>query len=480
MEEKKMKKKPHAVCIPFPAQGHMTPMLKLAKLLHSHGFHITFINTEYNHKRLLKSRLPSSSLELSEDFIFETIPDGLPPSDEDGTQDIPSLCESLALNCSSLFKDLLSRLSSPATFIISDVFMGFTSEAAVDLGIPLALFWSASACGLMAYLHYKHLIQKALVPLKDESDVSNGYLETKVEWIAGMKNTRLKDFPTFIRTTDINEIVLNYILNDMERVASASALIINTFNDLERQVLSAMSSMFTFPIYTIGPLCLLARQLPKNPLNSIGSNLWKEDMSCMEWLDGKEASSVVYVNFGSVTVMTNKQLVEFAWGLADSGHDFLWVIRTDLVRGESAVLPQEFMEKIHGRGMLTGWCPQEQVLMHPAIGGFLTHGGWNSTLESICGGVPMLCWPFFAEQQTNCRYMCSEWGIGMEIDNNVEKGEVQRLIKELMVGDQGKEMKRKVVELKEFAVKACEAGGLSCLDMEKLVSDLMSGLDLVW
>ncbi|KAM0936929.1 putative 7-deoxyloganetin glucosyltransferase [Dioscorea sansibarensis] len=459
-------KKPHVLCIPFPSQGHITPMLKFAKLLHSRDYHITFINTEYNHKRLLKSRpSSSSSLDLFEDFVFEAIPDSLPPSDEDVTQDIPLLCESLSTKCLFYFREMVTtRLSSPVTFIVSNVFMGFTSDVAAELGIPLVLFWSASACGLMAYLHYKHLIQANLVPLTDESD-----LETKVEWIPGMENMRLKDMPTFIRTKDINDIVLNYILKDMERVPKASALIINTMHELEQQVLTAMSSITTLPTYAVGPLSLLSKQL----LPTLGSNLWKEDMSCMGWLAGKKASSVVYVNFGSVAVMSKKQMVEFAWGLANSEHEFLWVIRPDLVRGDSTtVLPQEFLTKTQGKRLLTSWCPQEEVLKHEAIGGFLTHGGWNSILESISGGVPMLCWPFFAEQQTNCRHMSCEWGIGMEIDEDVEREEVERLIRELMGGEKGKEMKNKVVELKEIALRGCEVGGLSFVHMERVLTDV--------
>ncbi|KAH7652799.1 UDP-glucuronosyl/UDP-glucosyltransferase protein [Dioscorea alata] len=464
--------KGHAVLIPYPAQGHITPLLKFAKLLHSSGFQITFVNTEYNHRRLLKSR-GYSSLHLLEDFIFEKFPDGLTPSDEDTTQDIPSLCASLAVNCSSPFKDLIRRLSSPVTVIVSDVYMGFTSEAAEQFKIPLALFWTASACGFMGYWHYRDLIERGLIPLKDESDLTNGYLETKLDWMVGVKNMRLKDLPTFIRTTDINDIVLNYVLRDLERIPKASAFIINTVKDIDLQILQTMSSILTMPVYPIGPLSLLTRKLPESPLSSIGSNLWKEDMSCLEWLEGKEASSVVYVNFGSITVMTNKQMVEFAWGLANSGHDFLWVIRPDLVRGDNAVLPQEFLTKTQGRRKLTSWCPQEEVLMHEAIGGFLTHGGWNSILESICGGVPMLCWPFFAEQQTNCRHVSCEWGIGMEIDEHVERDDVERLIRELMSGEKGKEMKCKVVKLKEFAWRACEDGGSSLLEMESLVNDLI-------
>jgi UDP:flavonoid glycosyltransferase YjiC (YdhE family) len=153
-----------------------------------------------------------------------------------------------------------------------------------------------------------------------------------------------------------------------------------------------------------------------NDLKSIGSNLWKEEAGCLEWLNKKESNSVVYVNFGSITVMTSDQLIEFAWGLANSNKTYLWIIRPDLVEGDSAILPPEFKEDTKERGLLANWCPQEEVLSHPSIGGFLTHSGWNSTIESVCSGVPIICWPFFADQQTNCQYSCNEWGIGIEIE----------------------------------------------------------------
>lgn len=108
--------------------------------------------------------------------------------------------------------------------------------------------------------------------------------------------------------------------------------------------------------------------------------------------------------------MTPQQMVEFAWGLANSEKTFLWIIRPDL-----SVLPAEFVEATKERGLLASWCQQEEVLKHPAIGGFLTHSGWNSTIESVCSGVPMVCWPFFAEQQTNCRYVWSEWELGWKL-----------------------------------------------------------------
>lgn len=163
-------KKPHAVCIPYPAQGHINPMLKLAKLLHQKGFHITFVNTEYNHRRLLKSR-GADSLNGVASFQFCTIPDGLPPTETDATQDIPSLCESTTKTCLGPFKDILNGINEnpdvpPVSCIVSDGVMSFTVEAGSDLGIPVVLFWTASACGFYAYIHYQHLVNKGLIPLK--------------------------------------------------------------------------------------------------------------------------------------------------------------------------------------------------------------------------------------------------------------------------------------------------------------------------
>ncbi|XP_055833837.1 7-deoxyloganetin glucosyltransferase-like [Solanum dulcamara] len=472
--------KPHAVCIPYPAQGHVSAMLKLAKILSHKGFHITFVYTEYNHRRLLKSRGPDSLKGLPY-FRFETIPDGLPPCDADSTQDIPPLCESTTTTCLGPFKELLTKLNDtcssnvpPVSCIFSDGCMSFILDAAQDLGIPPVFFWTYAACGTLGYMHYCNLVDKGYIPLKDESCLTNGYLETTLDWIPGMKDVRLRDLPSFLRTANPDDYMIKFTLQEAERSKQyASAIVVNTFEALEKEVLESLQTLVP-PVYVIGPLHLLLKHVDDENLMDLGSNLWKEEPKCLEWLDSKKPNSVVYVNFGSITVMTLNHLIEFAWGLANSQLDFLWIIRPDIVLGEQAVLPPEFMEETKERGRLVSWCQQEQVLNHPAIGGFLTHSGWNSTLESISSGVPMICWPFFAEQPTNCWFCCTKLGIGMEINNNVKRDEVEALVRELMTGEKGKEMKKRALEWKKLAEEAVKKpAGSSYVNIDKLINEIL-------
>uniref|UniRef100_A0A2C9URJ0 Anthocyanidin 3-O-glucosyltransferase n=1 Tax=Manihot esculenta TaxID=3983 RepID=A0A2C9URJ0_MANES len=371
-----LKIKPHAVLLPYPAQG----------------FHITFVNTEFNHRRLLQSN-GLNFVKAVIDFRFETVPDGLPSSDKDATQDIWALSDSVQKNCPIPFRELLRKLNSspelpPVSCIISDGLMSFAIEAAHEFGIPEVQFWTASAIGLIGFLHFDELIKRGIVPFKDDNFMNDGSLEMPLDWIEGVENIRLKDMPTLIRTTDPKDIMLNFMSNEAQNCLKSSAIIFNTFAELEHP----------------SPLSLLEKHLPPLPVaKSLKSNLWKEDFKCLEWLDKQESQSVLYVNYGSITVMSEDQFQEFAWGLANS--------------------------KPHFCGLL----------------------GLNSTLESVCNGVPMLCWPFFDEQPMNCRYSCTKWGIGMEINHDVKRSEIQRLVEEIMEGEKGKKMKINALEWKKKA-----------------------------
>ncbi|XP_058776263.1 7-deoxyloganetin glucosyltransferase-like [Vicia villosa] len=473
--------KPHAVLTPFPLQGHISALLKLAKLLHLRGFHITFVNTEYNHKRLLKSKGPNAFDGLT-DFTFESIPDGLTSIDGDGdvSQDIRSLNESILKNFHRFFGELLAKLHEsataglipPVTCFVSDCYMPFTVDYAEERALPIVLYSPCSAGYFWSSCYVSKLFQTGELPLKDMSYQTNEYLDTKADWIPGLKNFRLKEITTLIRITDPNDLYVKFATEVRDKCHAASALILNTSNELENDIMNALNSIFP-SLYTIGPVASILNQSPHYHLEYLDSNLWKEDTKCLEWLEFKEAGSVVYVNFGSITVMSEEKLLEFAWGLANSKKPFLWIIRPDLVIGGSVVLSSEFVNEIADRGLIASWCPQEKILNHPSIGGFLTHCGWNSTTESVCAGVPMLCWPFFADQPLNSRLICHEWEIGLEIDTDVKREEVEKLINELMVGEKGKRMKKKAIEMKKKAENDTKPGGCSYMNLDKVIMEVL-------
>ncbi|KAJ1382000.1 UDP-glycosyltransferase family, conserved site [Sesbania bispinosa] len=472
------KSQPHVVCVPFPGQGHINPFMQLAKLLHWHGFHITFVNTDSNHRRLIRSQGPNF-VKSQPSFQFETIPDGLPPCDGDENPDVSALCDSTRKNFLAPFKELLIKLNTssgvpPVSCIISDGVMSFAIKAAQELNIPQVQFWTASACGFMGYLQFDELAKRGIIPFKDNEPITDSALDMPIDWIPGMKNIRLRDMPSFIRTTNLDETMFDFMGSEVKNCLTSSGIIFNTFQEFELEVLNAIKAKFP-NIYNIGPLPLLCRHVPEDQFMSLGSrsSLWVEDSKCLNWLDKWQPNSVVYVNYGSWTVITQHHLKELAWGLANSKHPFLWIIRPDVVMGESAILPKEFSDEIKERGYITSWCPQDRVLAHPSIGLFLTHCGWNSLTETICGGVPIICWPFFAEQQMNCRYASTSWRIGMEINHDVKCGQIAELVKEMIERDKGKEMKQNVLEWRKKAVLATDIGGSSFNDFNRLIEEAL-------
>ncbi|CAI0396346.1 unnamed protein product [Linum tenue] len=472
-------KKPHALCIPFPAQSHIKATLMLAKLLHNRGFHITFVNTEFNHRRFLQSRGPHALAGLP-DFRFATIPDGIPPSSIDATQDVRAICSSIRNFMLAPFRDLLADLMSrtdgdppPVSCVINDT-MPFAVDAARELGVPSVSYWSFAACAFMGFKQLRPFFEKGVTPFKDVSNLTNGYLDTEVE-VPGMKNMRLRDLPSILQTTDAEDPILHWLMESADSAGGASAVLIHTFDALEPDVLAALDSIYPDRVYPVGPIQLLLDQISPDPTidDAISYSLWKEDSECLRWLDARPRNSVIYVNFGSIITMSKRDLVEFAMGFVSSGVSFLWVIRQDLVEGELAALPPEVREKAERNGFISGWCPQEEVLNHPAVGGFLTHCGWGSVIESLTAGVPVLCLPFFGDQIVHCRFLCREWGVGMEIEKEVKRAAVEKLVRDLMNGEEGEKMRKKAEDWGRLAREATGPGGSSTVNLGRLVNEVL-------
>ncbi|XP_076913366.1 UDP-glycosyltransferase 85C1-like [Bidens hawaiensis] len=473
-------KKPHVLFVPYPAQSHIKCMLKLARLLNHKGLSVTFINTQTNQKRLVKSG-GTRWLDNTPNFQFKTVPDGLPYATEDDiehTQTVAELWSYMGTNFYDSFLDVVSGLETPVTCVVCDGFMTYTNTmlAAEKLKIPVILFWTMAACGFMGFYQVKVLMEKGLVPLKDESALTDEYLDMEIDWIPGMEGLRLRELPEIMRYLKPEDPAFKYLLETAQAADNVSHIIIHTFEELEDRLVKGIKSIFP-DVYTVGPLQLHLNQIKEKETNNMDVSyysLWKEEPECIQWLQSKEPNSVVYVNFGSIAVMSLQELVEFGWGLVNSNIYFLWIIRTDLVDGEAVVLPQELKDAMNEKGFVASWCSQEEVLNHPAVGGFLTHGGWGSVIESLSAGVPMICWPVAGDQQVNCRQMYKEWEVGMEIEKNVKRDEVEKLVRVLMEGLEGEKMRKKAIEWKKTAENAVSSNGLSCLDIEKLVNMIIN------
>ncbi|KAI4988229.1 hypothetical protein ZWY2020_029859 [Hordeum vulgare] len=476
-----MTRPPHAVVVPHPSSGNINPALQLAKLLRHHGVYITFVNTEHNH-RVMETTEGAAALLGREGFRFEAIPDGLVEADRHAVDYDLRLSAATSQRWAEPFKGLLLQLDGtpgvpPVTCVLPTSLMSFALDVARELGLPSMVLWACSAASLMAHMRLRELKERGYVPLKDERCLTNGHLSrTLIDWIPGMPPISLGDVCSFVRTTDPDNFGLRFSMVEANGCTKAGALILNTFDDLETEVLTALRAEYP-RIYTVGPLgSLLKHHLPTKDDDASGTasglSLWKQDNECLAWLDTQQPGSVVYANFGSLTVLSIDQLVEFAWGLAASGHPFFWSIRDNLVPGVGAglsSLPAEFVAATVGRCCLTTWCPQDQVLGHPAVGCFLTHNGWNSTCESLAAGVPMVCWPGFADQYTNCKYACEVWGVGLRLDDEVRREQVASHVRHVMKAE---EMRESAAGWKVKAEVATAPGGVSWENLRNMVREL--------
>ncbi|CAO2187142.1 unnamed protein product [Urochloa humidicola] len=475
--------RPHVLVVPYPGSGNINPALQLSKLMRRHGVFITFVVTEHNLRRVQAAAAVVSG-GGHDGFRIETIPDGMLDADRDAQDYDVGLSKATVHHGAAPLRELVARLRGgaggvpPVTCVMPTSLMSFALVVARELGVPSMVLLGFGAAALMAQMRLRELKERGYLPLKDESCLTNGYLEkTVIDWIPGMPPISLGDVSSFVRTTDPDDFGLWFNITEANNCTKAGALIINTFDALEADVLAALRAEYP-RIYTVGPLgTMLRRGQHDTDDDSIDLTLWKHDTECLAWLETQDPGSVVYANFGSLTVLTATQLAEFAWGLAATGHPFLLVVRDDLVAGGGgsgvAALPPEFIAKTAERGRVATWCLQERVLRHRAVGCFLTHAGWNSMLESVAAGVPMVCWPVFAEQYTNRKYACEVWGVGLRLDEEVRREQVAGRVREAM---ESEELRKSAARWKtEAEVAAACPGGSSYENLLGLVNALNEG-----
>ncbi|XP_077217477.1 UDP-glycosyltransferase 76C2-like [Tasmannia lanceolata] len=452
-EERKVqqeKKGRRIVLFPSPLQGHITPMLQLATLLLSKGFSITIVHTRFN------SPNPSNYPE----FNFEPISDGL-PNQKASDVEFMALFSGLNVSFEAPFRDmldlmLLKNTEEPIVCIVEDGLMQFVQRVADHLKLPRMILETNSVASLVAYTSIPLLRQKGYIPSQDPMSKTP---------ITELPPLRIKDIPVI--KGDNQESLYELVVQVTKQRNTSSGFIWNSFDYLERTELSKIQQCCQLPNFLIGPL-------NKYSLES-STSLIAQDHSCMIWLEKQAPKSVIYVSFGSLASMKNTELMEIAWGLANSMHPFLWVIRPGSVHGSGWVeLPNGFEEKTWERGLVVKWAPQQEVLAHPSVGGFWTHNGWNSTLESLCEGVPMLCSPLFGDQKVNARFVSHVWRVGVQLENGFDRGEIEGGIKILMDEKEGEEMRERIKIVKENAEICLRKGGSSHESMNRLEDHIMS------
>ncbi|KAL3579950.1 hypothetical protein D5086_017785 [Populus alba] len=409
MAEEGHEQRRRLVLVAAPFQGHINPLLQLSAVLHSKGFSITIVHTQFNS--------PDPSNHPGFNFLF--LQDGL--SDHDiASLDLTAIVLVLNDKCQLPFQECLAKLvkeqetrGDQIACVIYDELSYFSEATAHNLKLPSIIFRTSNANTFLARSVLIEMYVLGRIPLADP-------LSQKA--VPEHPPLRQRDLPISSFGPKKNFFKL---LGNARDVRRSSAIVYNTMDCLEGSSLAKLQQHCHVPIFAIGPIHKIV------PAPSC--SLLEEDTNCMSWLDRQAPSSVIYVSPGSLASMNETDILEMAWGLANSKQPFLWVVRPGSVHGSERAesLPEGFRE-------ITG--------------------------EK---GVPMICRPSFGDQKVTARYVSQVWRVGLHLEDELERGEIESVITRLMVDKEGDEMRQRAMELKEKAELCIRTGGSSYNSMNK-------------
>ncbi|KDP45199.1 hypothetical protein JCGZ_15064 [Jatropha curcas] len=450
----------HCLVLAYPAQGHINPMLQFSKRLQNKGLKVTFVTTKSLSNTIHK---PSSS---SPSIALETISDVYDDCDQSQRENIEAYLAMFWDIGPKSLTNLVQRLNNsvsecPVDCIIYDAFMPWGLDVAEKFQLFSAAFFTQSCAVDSIYYH----IHKKLIELP----VSN----SEILRVPGLPPLQLQDLPSFVSDFGSYPAFFDMLVDQCSNIDKADWVFCNTFYDLEKEVVDWLAKIW--PFKTIGP-CIPSIYLDKQLENDkdYGISIFKpNNEACMNWLSKRPKGSVAYVSFGSLVDLKIEQMEELSCGLKGSKSYFLWVVREN----EEAKLPKKFIEENSEKGIVVNWCPQLEVLSHEAIGCFVTHCGWNSSLEALSLGVPMVAMPQRTDQSTNAKYIRDVWKMGIKVkvdEKGITRGkEIEYCILELLEGEKGKELKRNASKWKELAREAVNEGGTSYKNIDEFVAKLV-------
>ncbi|XP_060208562.1 UDP-glycosyltransferase 74F2 [Lycium barbarum] len=448
----------HILALPYPSQGHINPMLQFCKRLVSKGLKTTLAITNF---------ISNSMRPISGTVGIDTVSDGFDEGGYAEAESVAAYLECFEKIGSKTLADLIKKYEKtefPITCIVYDAFMPWALDVAKEHGLIGACFFS-QACAVNYIYYYVHH-GKLMLPISS----------TPVK-IPGLPELELRDMPSFIYVHGTYPAYFKLVLNQFTNVDKADYVFVNSFNKLEAEVADTMSKITA--LSTIGPM-LPSFYMDNRVENDIeyDLNLFQVDASTINWLNTKPEGSVVYAAFGSMSTFDEKQMEEISWGLKATTSYFLWVVRTC----DEEKIPKKFIEEIPSeKGLIIKWSPQLQVLSNKAIGCFFSHGGWNSTVEALSLGVPMVVMPLWTDQTTNAKFVQDVWSVGMRVKVNdkgiVGREEIEECVRTVLQGDKGKEMKKNALKWKDLAKEAVDVGGTSDKNIEEFVSKCIRQFD---
>ncbi|KAL4355194.1 hypothetical protein GQ457_06G009280 [Hibiscus cannabinus] len=470
---------PHFVLFPFMAQGHLIPMLDIGRLLARRGVIVSLVTTPHNAGRIEKSvaraidsGLPIRMLQL----WFPGKELGLP----DGVENIDMLnsMEDLIkfVTAANMMEDaaqkLFGKLTPRPTCIISDINLYYTRKIASEFGVP-RLSFHGFCCFCLLCLH------------NIQSSKITDTLSSNHEYFTVPGLTDKVEFTRVQLPLDHDGSWKEIFEPMWEADRTSYGVVINTFEELESGFVKEYEKVKK--AWCIGPVSLNNKN--ESDKAERGNKASISGQQFLKWLDSQQPSSVIYACLGSTGTLKSPEVIELGLGLEASGKPFIWVLRENNTISNQVdkwMREDGFEERTRGRGLVVkGWAPQVLILSHPAIGGFLTHCGWNSTIEGISAGVPLITLPFMADQFCNEKLVVQILRIGVSLGANeptflgdeksgfcLKKEHVKNAIDKLMdEGEEGIERRKRAKEFGEKANKAVEEGGSSYLNITSLIQD---------
>ncbi|XP_031278980.1 UDP-glycosyltransferase 89A2-like [Pistacia vera] len=454
----------HILVFPYPAQGHMLPLLDLTHQLALSNLSITIVITPKNLHTL------TPLLTVHPDIQTLVLPFPSHPSIPDGVENVKDLGNAGNISIINALGKLFDPIThwfhshpNPPVAILSDFFLGWTVRLAHHLNIVrIAFFSSGSFLVAVSEYLWNHL-----------DEIKSG-TAIQLHKLPGSPIFKEEHLPTLVRLYKRDDPQWEFVKEVYVANFLSWGCVFNSSEALEGVYLDYLkTAMGHNRVFGVGPLSLVGPNLTRgnNPDSDPNANIFK-------WLNECLDGSVLYVCFGSQKALNKEQTEALAIGLERSGTRFLWAVKTGFcgqADSKNGLIPDGFEERVACRGLiLKGWVPQVAILNHKAVGGFLSHCGWNSTLEAIVGGVMILAWPMEADQFVNAKLLVDDMGVAVRVCEGAESvpdsAELGRIISESF--SECAEMKIKAKESKEKALAAVKSGGSSNRELDKLVQEL--------